>query len=277
MEKGPAIEHLRTTCVQADESDGGLEAQWRSAREKLKSRLVNAGSPRIADLPSAAEPHVAQLRARYPDDFDGMDVKLVEIDPLLAMQFTIIPARCAKHFSFDGAPNEDQLLHACLPAEPPIEEIEIVDAPGSVMIRAKSTVNLQVFDEGEFEKTIAGRSHRFAGLQYGLSSHFVHVVRFRGRCFLHNGYHRAYGLRKRGVEMMPCIFRDVGTPEAVGVKRDAQGNLLTFGMDLLESANPPTIAHFTMGRAHDVRVRVRSRLLQVSWAVYTLTEDDLSA
>jgi hypothetical protein len=76
------------------------------------------------------------------------------------------------------------------------------------------------------------------------------------------------GLRRRGVTHAPCVLRDVATPEAAGM---LPGH--TFDPALMESADPPTILHFTQGRAHPVQLKSFTRTLHVSWADYVTTQD----
>jgi hypothetical protein len=82
-----------------------------------------------------------------------------------------------------------------------------------------------------------------------------------------NGFHRALGARKRGAGRMPCLFRDVATHTEVGIRDDGS----TFSVAVLESANPPTLGHFTQNRAHNVAIRKVSRILQVNWSEHALS------
>jgi hypothetical protein len=63
-----------------------------------------------------------------------------------------------------------------------------------------------------------------------------------------------------GAKNIPCLLRDVQTPQEAGIM-DGQ----TFPLALLESGDAPTIGHFTQGRAHDVQLRAVSRLIHVTW------------
>ncbi len=104
-----------------------------------------------------------------------------------------------------------------------------------------------------------------AGIIFGLSVPLVHVVRLNGRCYLHNGFHRVYGARMAGATHVPCVFRDVPDEASAGIAPPG-----TFDRMLLESANPPTLAHFTNGSAHVVQLRAITRVLHISWAEYAM-------
>jgi hypothetical protein len=62
--------------------------------------------------------------------------------------------------------------------------------------------------------------------------------------------------------------RDVADFDAVGIKPD-----MTFQPPVLESTNPPTVGHFGRGDAYDVRLKVFTRTIHVSWADHVTTDD----
>jgi hypothetical protein len=105
-----------------------------------------------------------------------------------------------------------------------------------------------------------------AGAMFGVTLPFVHVVRFNGRCYLTNGFHRALGARKRGAGRMPCFFREVPTADEIGIRVDWS----TFPIGLLESPYPPTLGHFTQGRAHTLPLKKVMRVVQVNWSEHAL-------
>lgn len=95
----------------------------------------------------------------------------------------------------------------------------------------------------------------------------VDEARHNGRHYLHNGFHRCLALRRAGATHAPCILRDVPDHAAVGIHGG------TFSPPLLESANPPTLGHFTQGRAYDVQLKNVARYLHVSWAEYVVADE----
>ena len=72
-----------------------------------------------------------------------------------------------------------------------------------------------------------------------------------------------------GATHMPCVFRDLQFVDDIGFRNDGR----TFTPSLLESEDPPTLAHFARGRAHAVSLRSLSRVLHVSWAEYAVPEE----
>jgi ParB-like nuclease domain len=94
-------------------------------------------------------------------------------------------------------------------------------------------------------------------------------VRLNDRYYLHNGYHRTYGAMLAGAKYIPAVVRDVADAAAAGVRDD--GN--TFGLNLLESAHPPTVANFKDIGSAKVGLRAMTRILHVSWAEYAIPDE----
>jgi hypothetical protein len=74
--------------------------------------------------------------------------------------------------------------------------------------------------------------------------------------------------RLAGAGEMPRFFRDVADPASAGIQPPG-----TFDLQLLESANPPTIEHYIAGRAFDVQLRASMRLIEISWSQHTMFDE----
>src|SRR5205823_791858 len=86
------------------------------------------------------------------------------------------------------------------------------------------------------------------GVNIGWTLPMIHVIRLKGRCILHNGYNRAVGARLAGAAEIPCILRNVPDAAAAAFEQSH-----TIEESLLMSDDPPTLGHFTQGRALEVR------------------------
>ncbi len=260
-----AINYFRNTCVPSDPSDSALMAEWSTAKNKLGQPFSQAGRPDIQPIPSGDQAYIQDLLqeawvkerlAPYPN----ATFQVVEIDPLLAFQFHILDGHSNNHTSaLKPGPSIADLLPICLPKAEPSENIRVTGQGQSVLIGSDS-LNVRLMNQGIFQQ------HKFIGIQFGIGLPFVHVTRWNGLCFLINGFHRALGARLRGAGRMPCLFRDVSTPEETGVRADGS----TFPISLLTSNDAPTLGHFTQGRSYAVPIRQVSRFLHVSWAEHTL-------
>lgn len=267
LDRDKAVHFLETACV-PDPAHGrsDLEQQWIDAKARLGQATANAGHPDIQPIPNEHVGHIQSLTSAQwvQDAFQGQSVsfQLVEIDPLLAYQVHVDTDRTDHHCNgFSSPPTVSEMLPVCLPLTPPSENIQIIQYPQSVVLRSRSL---------NFGARLQGMlNNEAAGLVFNLSLPLLHVVRFNGRCYLHNGFHRTFGMRRAGATHAPCVVRDVNSAAAAGIKTDGS----TFDQQLLESADPPTIAHFTQGKAHDVQIRRTARILHVSWAEYVMPEE----
>jgi len=270
-DQAAAIAHLRNSCVPnpVDKTDAQLVADWDLAKHHLGAPIPNAGNPQMTPIPNS-HPNIARLLtlpwAPYFLNLIGLGAsfQMVEIDPLLAFQFTVDTERSNGHCgNFGNPPTEQELFDCCLPVELSKDEIHVSQQGQNLVLKSRS-LNLTVVAEGPIPNVA-----NTIGLQFNWTLPFVHVVRFNGRCYLHNGYHRAYGVRAAGAMMMPCMFRDVQTADAVGIRADGQ----TFSEGLLASQNPPTLAHFKVDRALPVMLKRTTRILHVSWSQHTMYDE----
>ena len=159
-------------------------------------------------------------------------VKIVGIRELLAFQFHVDMVRpnqyCA---SVTAQPSLAELLPMCLPLQPtPISYNTAPNATATSIALTARDINFRImqanFDNGIATVVMGG------GLPH------VQVLRLNGKCYLANGFHRVAGLHMRGVDRVPCLFRDVANAAELGI------NPGTFSLPLLESENPPTCSHF---------------------------------
>lgn len=278
-----AINHLRHDCVNPGADDAGLTAMWQAAQGALGAPFPAAGDANPQPLPATMQPYIQSLVAQpwVVERLQELAViqmqigqapatfQMVDIEPLLAYQFIVDTKRATDNCrTLSDPPTEAELLDLCLPAPQPREEYfrtPVTDQSQSVVIKLRNH-NLQMHRWGIFD---AMHGEQVAGVSFHVGLPFLHVVRLGGRCYLHNGYHRAYGAARAGATRLPCIFREVTTPQHAGIRLDGS----TFDAATLTSANPPTIGHFTQGRAHTVQLRPKSRLLHVTWQQYSVPDE----
>ena len=266
-----ALFHLKVSCVPdpANKPDAALIADWQAATAKLGRRIMKAGNPTLIPIPMA-DPHIQQLMqvpwapAIAALIQQGATFQMVEIDPLLAYQFSVDRSRSANRCKVSQPPTRDELLQVCLPLTLSSDQAQVSRIGQAIVIKSRS-LNLRMIAEGPIQ--MPPNSPDTIGVQVAWTLPLVHVVRFNGRCYLHNGYHRACGLRRAGATEMPCIFRNVADAVSVGIQPPG-----TFDLQLLESANPPTMAHFRR-RAMKVALRATSRVIQINWSEHTMTDE----
>jgi hypothetical protein len=273
MDEPTAIAHLRSACCPADPSDAALRTQWQSAQAQLGAPVPNAGNPQLLPIPPSSAAYISAffsnpwvsgtLNTTYPGAVN-IQVVLVEIDPLLAYQFTVDLDRSSHHCAALGKPpTVDALLPICLPAAPSQEPLLTQTIDRAVLISSECA-NVTVAAGGWFQGPPV--NHPIGGVYIGTTLPFVHVTRLGGRCYLHNGFHRAIGMRAAGATHMPCLLRDVPDAAAAGIRSDRT----TFSEAELTGTNPPTVGHFAGNRAWKVQLRKHRRVVHVSWAEHLM-------
>lgn len=296
MDERFASGYLQSRCIPANRDPTAISVEWALARAKNELPFEKAGQPDIRELP---EPIVAQLlpfsqTQRFVElvGSNSWAFKLVEIDPLLAFQFQIDTSRAEELCrALASGVTIKQLADICLPTQLEPIPYQLAGLENGVVIRTKS-LNLRLLRAGTIgddpttgsytagtelgpgrcvrDVVIGSRAQaHFAGIGFGPGVRLIQVARFDGKCYLRNGFHRAYGLRAAGATHMPCLLIDMPSFGEVG----ATGLPSTFGEALLRSANPPTLGHFTQGRAHPVQLRAMSRIIQVTWSECILPDE----
>ncbi len=271
MEEAAALEFLEKVCILDDAAAAARHQLWENARAQLGSAFERAGQPEVLDLPQNALGYLqgVMTNPRFADSIETMQwsFKLVEIDPLLSFQQQVFARRAASvTSSVAQPPTIDQMLSHCLPQTLESIDYQVAFGPNRFGIRSRNS-NLRVLRWGPKLHYDDGLQHTLAGVGFGATSPLLQVVRFNGRVYLKNGYHRAYGLRRAGATHLPCLFLEGTSWDKVGA---APGS---FDQGLLESPNPPTCAHFTQGRAYALSMRDIYRVINVTWQESWIIEE----
>jgi hypothetical protein len=274
MDQTQALNHLKTGCVPGAKTDAQLILDWQAAVANLGATIPNGGNPNIQSIPTAYQSYlqqVSQALSQHPSFgqiiSQGATFQLVEIDPLLAFQFHVDTDRSAQHCNaLSKPPTTDELMTLALPINPSTDSMFFNIQARSAVITSRSS-NLRLFAGGANMNT--GLAISWSGIQFGFVPPMVFITRYNRRCYLSNGFHRAYGARLAGATHIPCLFHDVADYHAVGI----QDGGMTFTLQLLESGNPPTVCHFTQARAHNVELRKTRRVLYVSWDEHVVADE----
>jgi hypothetical protein len=278
MDPAFALPYLQQATVPPDLSPGALTGVWQQARDQLglDDPPDDPGEPEFLEIDAAHAAHLTAVAAnpRLQGGLDGQpfEFKLVEIDPLLAYQRDISVERTAHLCAQLGnPPTVDSMLPVMLPTAVENTPTQGQETPNSVLVVSPSA-NVKIHAHGRigFDPNVG---MLLFGIAVGPSGPWVHVVRFEGRTYLRNGFHRVYGAKRAGATHVPCIVVDAPNWEFVG----ARGEGATFEKALLESDNPPTLAHYAEGRAWPVQLRRWQRIIEVNWAEYLLPEPDAGA
>ena len=275
-----ALDHFRNFCIHSDPSEAALLREWTAARARIGAPVARAGVPESRAIGPPHDEYIQQLQAQSwvksvleRPDYRGAEFKLIEIGPLLAHQPVLHVDRCDQVCAVLKSPTVAALIPVCLPlAQPrPLDPPSvIVQKPESVIIKSRD-LQIEALTPSMMTVSRGGYEHVLVGMEIRWSLPFVHVVRFNGRHYLLNGYHRVLGAAKRGATYVPCLLREWRSSDVAG--GSAEPEWLLMPRRLLESPNPPTLAHYLQDRAHTVMLRATSRILHVSWSHYFMPDE----
>ena len=92
-------------------------------------------------------------------------------------------------------------------------------------------------------------------LKVGWGVPATQVVECEGRCYLKNGYHRAFAMKNRGLRYLPCILIKAGSYSDL----ENPGPPGFFAESLVRSSKPPLFSHYF---SDDLSARVRMKAVR---------------
>jgi hypothetical protein len=268
-----ALDYLQRFCAVVDPSIEALRQQWSEARRKRGPAVARAGQPDIRPLPAECLAYVKGVMAK-PGSREMLlgvqgkdwDFALIEIGRLLAIQLHVLRERIAKQAAEIPDPNNMlELARACLPQAPRPVRLDYFHHSSGIVVKVRDSFNASIGRRGLFQDP---RLPPRYGVEIKNDLPLVQVMRYRGRCFLRSGYHRACGLMDRTTHI-PCVLREASEFWQTG----ATTNGLTMPEEVFQSDNPPTCGHYTGEHAYALEVRKASRVITVLWSEGTIFED----
>ena len=266
LEQGKAFEYLQTTCLLDDSSPQTLQQHFEDAISRLGLAVKKAGYPHILEIPDPHQQYVDIVKNSPPArmlEFRGViAIQLVEIAPLLAFQIHIELERAESLYqSVRTVPDVGEMLLKCFPLGNDNIPIELSQplTPSSWTVRTPS-LNFRPLTGGLL--TVGGEN--YFGVKVGLANPLVQVLKFEGRYYLANGYHRAFSLGRAGAKYLPCIVQEVKSLDELA---------LSIPIERLQSDNPPTLQHFLNDRAYPVQLRNYKKYMTVTYAEHVFFEE----
>jgi hypothetical protein len=270
LEKGKAFEYLRQqTCMVNDSSSRALQEQFEDAQSRLRTAIEKAGYPEMLGIPIAHQQYVEAVKnspsAKALEGRETVTIQLVEIAPLLATQIHIELDRAEGFYQRNKTlPDIGEMLLTCLPLQGaenfPIEVSRSLLPNSNNWIVRTPSLNFRPLEGG----LIAANGEHYLGVKVGLANPLVQVLKFEGRSYLANGFHRAFVFGRAGAKHLPCIVQEVQSL-----------NEVAFGIPperfLLE--NPPTLGHFLNDHAYPVQMRNYKKYMAFTFAEHIFFEE----
>lgn len=155
-----------------------------------------------------ANPRFAQVRA------DIGEPKMVDLTKICAAQATVVVEAALERTKAIAPDDRAAIAELTLPTQPRGQKAVVnFDQRKNAWVLSSPNPNLRVL--GHFNGDPDG-FHAF-GFLAETSMSYLHVAGVRGRYFLRDGYHRAYGLLSAGITMVPAFVKNHASIEAAAM------------------------------------------------------------
>jgi len=233
------------TIIAGSSPPESLLAQWRRAKKAVESRApVKIESP-VVETPPEATAAVEAARRR-PDllaAFAPHKWRVVFVDlskPVLSYQRIVLVEDAVERVSNADPGNVSTLFDVCLPEGQTVEMEGGFDPGQNAFTTTSLNPNLRVAGFAAVDAVgPRGEPNKVFGFTLSLGSSFLQLAEYKGRWMVRDGYHRIYGLLKRGIHSIPCVVIEAQSFEETGAARPG-----FFGYELLYSERPPLVADF---------------------------------
>jgi hypothetical protein len=163
----------------------------------------------VTDVPAELDAHIRTLRASPAAQAihaEGWQVALVDLTRVCAFQPVIFSDQAVERVQSVDADDLASIAAVTLPliqGDPlPVQ----YDPLKQVWTVVSSNLNLRIVGNAVAPVDAGGTALGFAVVA---GPSFMQVGRYRGRHFLRDGYHRAFGLLSRGITVVPAFVRDI--------------------------------------------------------------------
>jgi hypothetical protein len=238
-----AIQMLLGRAPAPNEDTSKLQEEAASCRAAVERKdPYEPTDPTVSDHPFAEFLSEIEARPAVQAAFQGMSwrTSVVDLTKVLSFQKLVFFEAGTEYTS----PARDaDLVEICLPSEqtaPPLGAIGDPDGKGFTV--SSLNPNLRIAG-GQFGAVAPGAGQPSTKMQaitffVSMGTSYLHVVRYRDRCFLRDGYHRAARLIRAGVTIVPCLFIEARSFEEVQTPMGA------FPYEVLYGERPPALIDF---------------------------------
>ncbi len=258
-----------------------LAESWRAAAATYlaleASEPYPSESPTVFPLPASMSQHADALLAlpQIQREFDRVPVALgmVPLAQLICAQQRIDLHTVQPGATAVAMPSDEALVAACLPIDAPPYRFRVAQQEEGCVTFTADNHDIRLFTPQIL--AAAAMSGKWAGyvqsalaLPVGFSANVLNVIRFRNRLVLNNGYHRAFGLYRRGVTHVPAIIQVCREWEDVGLVSSSE--IFDNGSVYFERKRPPLIKDFADRRLTiSLAVPISQKYVRIKYQVET--------
>jgi hypothetical protein len=242
-----------------------LEAKWKRIRQAVDARPpIQVVDPIVKTPPDVvALLESAQRREDLRAGFGPLSwsVALVDLSkPILSFQKVIAVEDATDRVKNANPDDLSGLLDICLPLAQTVELEGGFDQAQNAFTTSSLNPNLRI---GAFAvvdtPTPVGGGTKMFGFTLSLGSSWIQVVRYKDRWMVRDGYHRLYGLLKRGIQVVPCVVVEAKTFDETGADRPG-----FFSYEVLYGTRPPLLQDFLTDEfSAEVRTQAVRKIVRI--------------
>jgi hypothetical protein len=251
MEQAEAIGNCLGRVQTPNDDVAQYIAAWEAARGVLAARNpYQLEVPVLREMPPelAERSMVFQQRPDVIAAFQGLDwtVGIADLTRVLSFQKFVVDEQAVERVMATEIDDLHGLFGICLPepAAPVTLTPSFDQDQRGVMFNSPNT-NLRLgpatFMEGNNPAAPGQPAQQFrvAGFMVNFGAPFVQIAELNGRWFVRDGYHRCFGLLRRGTTQIPCIF-----VRARGFQELGANSPGFFRQELIFGDRPPFLRDF---------------------------------
>jgi hypothetical protein len=231
MNENDAVPVLLGREPRPDDDVARLRRAWREARAALMRRAPYRPSTLLLSKPPGKWKKQAAEFQQRPDviaAFHGMNwtVGMVDLRTIISFQWVVADEDAAQRAQTVVPDDPDSLFSFCLPA--PGEGVTVagtIDELNHAITFSSRNPNLRIGLPVMADVHVArgpgqpAKTEKFLGFPIHFGWPFLMVAEHNGRLLLCDGYHRAYGLLRRSIRTVPCVFMRTADFSETGATR----------------------------------------------------------
>lgn len=276
MPQEEALQLLTGAELPAPRDEAAIRT-WRTAVQAVEQRPEYASQDPRLTIPGPLQSLLDEFKAR-PDVALAMEsldwsVGFVDISRgVLSYQRVVVTEESEDRVLAASPTDLQALMDICLPA-PQTTQLQVAfDASQNAFTAGSFNPNLRVGGYGVADRTFPGIEHpqRVFGFQLSFGASFVQVAAYRDRWMVRDGYHRIWGLLKKGISQIPSVIVTCKRFEDTGAGRSG-----FFGYELLYGRRPPLVTDFASERVSaEVRIPAVMKVVRIRAEEFAVPVDE---
>lgn len=173
----------------------------------------------IVEAADELQDHIRRLQQESPAAAmmfkEGWKVVIADLTSVCSLQPSVFIDHAERRTAAVDAGDIKSVAAVSLPITTEASKLPLqFDKTRQAWMLSSANPNLRIMGNwsGELQPRVLG-----VGFAISMMASFVQVARFQGRFLLRDGYHRTYGLLKRGITRVPAFFREFPNFEELGL------------------------------------------------------------